>query len=229
VSESVIDRYLARRAAAKRDAGLGLERSLMSDYYDSHDKMTRLKSSRYLMDFASGGGLVDQARVAVDALSIGVSRCVTLSHPGSGFGWDTHEDNDDQQSPLWEGLFDGLSELMILLDGTPGKTAPSLADETMVIVLSEMGRTPQLNAADGKDHWPYTSVLMVGAGVAGGRVIGGFDDFYFGHLVDFGSGEKSSSGKVISSEVIGATLLTAAGIDPAAFVSGVSPLTSALS
>jgi len=228
ISESVIDRYLVRRAAAKRDAALGLERQLMNDYYDSHDKMTRLKSVRYMMDFQSGGGLPDQARVAVDALSIGLSRCVSLSHPGQLFGWDTHAQNDANQSPLWEGLFDGLNELMTLLDATPGQSAATLAEETMVVVFSEMGRTPQLNAADGKDHWPYTSVLMVGGGVAGGRVIGGFDDQYYGELVDPNSGEVTDTGQVLSSEVIGATLLAAADIDPGQFVSGVSPLMAAL-
>ena len=195
VSESVIDRYLARRAAAAKDAGLGVERSLLSAYHDSHDKMTRLKSARYLMDFGSSGGLVDQARVAVDALSIGVSRCVSLSHPTSGFGWDTHEDNDDDQSPLWEGLFDGLNELMTLLDATPGQTTPTLAGETMVVVMSEMGRTPKLNPANGKDHWPYTSILMVGAGLDGVRVIGGFDEEYYGRLVDLGTGSSPARGQ----------------------------------
>jgi hypothetical protein len=228
ISESVIDRYLTRRAAAKRDAAIGLEQDLMNDYYDSHDKMTRLKSVRYLMDFQSAGGLGDQARVAVDALSIGLSRCVSLSHPTQSFGWDTHQQNDTNQSPLWEGLFDGLNELMTLLDATPGQSAATLADETMVVVFSEMGRTPQLNAANGKDHWPYTSVLMVGGGVAGGRVIGGFDAEYYGKLVNFNSGELSDTGQVLSSEVLGATLLTAADIDPAGFVSGVSPLRAAL-
>lgn len=228
ISESIIDRFLARRAAAKLDAAAGAERRLMSDYHDSHDKMSRLKSVRYMMDFQSAGGLPDQARVAVDALSIGLSRCVSLSHPGPSFGWDTHENNDANQSPLWEGLFDGLNELMTLLDLTPGQSGATLADETMVVVLSEMGRTPQLNAARGKDHWPYTSVMMVGAGVSGGQTIGGFDEEYYGKLVDFASGEVATSGEVLSSEVLGATLLAAADIDPADFISGVNPLMAAL-
>jgi uncharacterized protein (DUF1501 family) len=228
ISESVIDRYLARRAAAKLDVAAGAERRLMSDYHDSHDKMSRLKSVRYMMDFRSSGGLPDQARVAVDALSIGLSRCVSLSHPGQSFGWDTHEDNDANQSPLWEGLFDGLNELMTLLDVTPGQNTETLAEETMVVVLSEMGRTPQLNAARGKDHWPYTSVLMVGGGLVGGRTVGGFDQEYYGSLVDFSSGDLAASGEVLSSEVIGATLLAAAGIDSSEFISGVNPLTAVL-
>ena len=229
ISESVIDRYLERRAAARFDVSKGLERSLMGDYADAHDKMTRLKSARYLMDFSSSGGLEAQSRVAVDALSNGVSRCVSLSHPAQSFGWDTHQDNDDQQSPLWEGLFEGLQELMLLLDTTPGTQGATLAEETMVVVLSEMGRTPQINAGNGKDHWPYTSALLVGAGVTGGRVVGGFDEEYFGHLIDFGSGEVSDNGQLISSEALGATLLAAADIDPGDFLSGVSPILGILS
>jgi hypothetical protein len=53
------------------------------------------------MDFSGGLDLADQASVAVDALVNGVARCVTLS-TGAAFGWDTHANNDQDQSPLWE-------------------------------------------------------------------------------------------------------------------------------
>jgi len=62
------------------------------------------------------------------------------------------------------------------LEALPAPEGGSLLDQTTVLVMSEMGRTPIHNAAIGKDHWPVTSAMLVGAGVAGGRVVGATDD-----------------------------------------------------
>jgi uncharacterized protein (DUF1501 family) len=193
------------------------------------DKVTALKGLRYTMDFSASDLIEDQARVAVDALAGGVSRCVTISYAGSqGQGWDTHAQNDDSQSPLWEELFAGLLRLMVLLQETPGTQSASLADETLVVVLSEMGRTPLLNGLLGKDHWPYTSALLVGPNLTGDRVIGGFDPAFYGLPVDPGSGDTTDSGVVFSAEALGATLLSYAGVDPDEYVSGVQPISGVL-
>ena len=51
-----------------------------------------------------------------------------------------------------------------------------LLDTTMVAAVGEFGRTPKLNAAGGRDHWPGVwSVALAGGGVRGGRVIGASD------------------------------------------------------
>lgn len=48
-----------------------------------------------------------------------------------------------------------------------------LLDETLVLAMGEMGRTPRLNANGGRDHWPGCwSIMMAGGGVRGGEVIG---------------------------------------------------------
>jgi uncharacterized protein (DUF1501 family) len=51
-----------------------------------------------------------------------------------------------------------------------------LLDETLVCFVTEFGRTPRLNAFQGRDHWTnaYT-IAMAGAGVRGGQVIGRTD------------------------------------------------------
>lgn len=47
---------------------------------------------------------------------------------------------------------------------------------TLVVATGEFGRTPRLNAAGGRDHWPGAwSAAMAGGGIAGGRVIGASD------------------------------------------------------
>jgi uncharacterized CHY-type Zn-finger protein len=52
-----------------------------------------------------------------------------------------------------------------------------LLDKTMVACLSEFGRTPKVNAAGGRDHWPNCwTVYFAGGGVKGGRIVGKSDD-----------------------------------------------------
>jgi hypothetical protein len=85
--------------------------------------------------------------------------------------WDTHSNNfailRDNKLP---GLDQTFSALMEDLHGR------GLLDETLVVVMSEMGRTPLLNAAGGRDHWTMCySVLLAGAGVRGGTVCGASD------------------------------------------------------
>lgn len=51
-----------------------------------------------------------------------------------------------------------------------------LLDETLILFLSEMGRTPQVNANGGRDHWTYCySTFLAGAGIRGGTICGASD------------------------------------------------------
>jgi len=185
----------------------------------------RRKTHRHVMDVAGGTPLTEQAAVGVDALSQGLSRCVSMSYPGAirGPGWDSHAANDDTQSQLFEDLFAGLGQLMETLRHSPGSAASTLAEETVVVVLSEMGRTPQLNATAGKDHWPYTSMMLVGPNLASDRVVGAFDEAHYGVDVDMASGDTTESGRRLSVESVGGALLALAGIDPAGQISGAEP------
>jgi hypothetical protein len=52
-----------------------------------------------------------------------------------------------------------------------------LLTDTMVLSMGEFGRTPKVNPAGGRDHWPQCwTILMAGGGVKGGQVIGASDD-----------------------------------------------------
>jgi hypothetical protein len=51
-----------------------------------------------------------------------------------------------------------------------------MLDDTMVVNLAEFGRTPKVNPAGGRDHWPQCfTVGFAGGGVKGGRAIGASD------------------------------------------------------
>jgi len=52
-----------------------------------------------------------------------------------------------------------------------------LLSKTMVLATGEFGRTPKVNPAGGRDHWPQCwTILMAGGGIKGGQVIGSSDE-----------------------------------------------------
>lgn len=160
------------------------------------------------------GGVYDQLALAVSALASGSTRCATVRYSGMcGATFDDHT-NIDQHGFHWEALFAHLDWTLSLMDATPGPSGGTLAEETVVVVISEMGRHPQLNSHGGKDHWTFTSAMLLGAGVAGGRTVGAYDASFMGEPVDLGSGEVSASGVSLTPAHLGATLLALGDVDP---------------
>lgn len=52
-----------------------------------------------------------------------------------------------------------------------------LLDKTLVASLAEFGRTPKVNSAGGRDHWPHCwTIGFAGGGVKGGRIVGKSDE-----------------------------------------------------
>jgi hypothetical protein len=91
----------------------------------------------------------------------------------AGTGWDTHWDHFPRmKDELLPGLDNTLSGLVMDLDRR------GLLDETLVVLLSEHGRTPRIASVQGggRDHWSRCySVVMAGGGIARGRVLGRSD------------------------------------------------------
>jgi uncharacterized protein (DUF1501 family) len=186
-----------------------------------------LKDLQDVINWSAGGSLAAQGNLAGQLLNLGISRTVMMNHGGSG--WDSHQNNDQTQSQSWESLFGGLLDTADRFDTLPGRNGGSLLDDTVFVVMSEMGRTPALNNGEGKDHWPYTSALVMGPGLTGGRVIGATDDFYYGERIDMESGEIDRNGQDLTVGNLGATLLAVAGVDPGDYLPGVAPVTGVLS
>jgi hypothetical protein len=117
-----------------------------------------------------------QASLAARRLVEAGSRFVTVFWDEfglAGSGWDTHwEHYPRMKNELMPGFDMALSGLIRDLDGR------GMLDETLVLVLSEHGRTPRINSArgGGRDHWSQVySILMAGGGTARGRVVGRSD------------------------------------------------------
>ena len=121
-------------------------------------------------------------------------RCVevTLS------GWDSHIANHDIHATLTSVLDPAMAALIRYL-----RDSGRLAD-TLVLWGGEFGRTPSVNPAGGRDHWPHGfSIALAGGGIQGGQVIGETDPE--------GSRLKYSKGIPIAD--IHATVLQALGIE----------------
>jgi hypothetical protein len=91
----------------------------------------------------------------------------------AGSGWDTHwEHYPRMKNELCPGFDRAFSGLISDLDSR------GLLDETLIVCISEHGRTPKLNSAKGggRDHWSRAySAVLAGGGIARGKVIGKTD------------------------------------------------------
>ena len=202
--DSYVQQVAERRLAASEH---DLQRALAESYAGSLERGAILEGLVGDISWGADASLTTQAELAVDLLRLGVSRCVTLT--SDEIDWDSHQFNDARQSALFEQLFAGLNHLMDRL------AEEGLAEDTVVVVLSEMGRTPQLNDGLGKDHWSHTSAMLVGPGITGGRVVGGYDEVFASQPVDLATGELHGKGTQLNTALLGATLLKLAGMDPA--------------
>lgn len=90
------------------------------------------------------------------------------SAAGTGtIGWDTHSDNFNAVAALSAELDAGWSTLMTDL------AQRGLLETTTIMWIGEFGRTPQINGAAGRDHFPQAwSCVLGGGGIAGGQAYG---------------------------------------------------------
>jgi hypothetical protein len=114
--------------------------------------------------------------------------------------WDTHRDNFNRlKKTLLPPMDQAVSTLLVDLDER------GMLDETLVVMMGEMGRTPTINKNNGRDHWPDVySVLMAGGGLTRGQVLGSSTR----------GGEQPGTRPVHVQEVL-ATVYQQLGIDPA--------------
>lgn len=125
---------------------------------------------------------------------------------------DQHANYADSHPQLLERGFNALGMLLSDLR----ESDPSF-ERTTVVVFSEFARTPLINGSLGRDHWFANSFLVFGGGLRRG-VFGETVEQTLGLAkVDLDSGRASDSGMVVRPEHLGATLATAAGLDPGPF------------
>jgi uncharacterized protein (DUF1501 family) len=149
---------------------------------------------------------------AVQRIETGDRLVVVNSHTTlyDGDSWDCHADGgrlnttiDDYRviAPLFDRAFAAVLDQLELR---------GLLDSTLVVAAGEFGRTLFINSRGGRDHWPGAwTVLLAGAGIRGGAVVGKTDKFG-GEPVD----------RPVSPAEFVATIYHALGVDPRPFVEG---------
>jgi hypothetical protein len=193
---------------------------LLQQAQSAVDRGSILLQQQSNVDWSSDSSFLGDCMVAVDVLDRGLSQCISIAHPAL---WDSHSNNDIYQFWLWEETFSALEQLCNQLSQRQGQNA-SLLDETTIVLFSDMGRAPQNNSDLGKDHWPYSSALVVGSKNSGGRSFGGYNSEFVGESIDLSTGLPSTSGEVITAGHFGSTLLGMMGVDWQKFVPNSLPL-----
>jgi hypothetical protein len=113
--------------------------------------------------------LSQQAEIALASFKAGV--CVSANLTIGQF--DSHANNDPDQMKLIPEFLAGIAYLF----RRAGEL--KIREQLIVVLQSEMGRTPNYNAGNGKDHWSIGSVMFLGRGIKGNRVIGATDEKQF--------------------------------------------------
>ncbi|MDA7878105.1 DUF1501 domain-containing protein [bacterium] len=113
--------------------------------------------------------LAQQAEIALASFKAGV--CVSANLSIGQF--DSHANNDVDQMKLIPEFLEGIAYVLHRAEEL------QIRDKLVVIAQSEMGRTPDYNKGNGKDHWSIGSIMFLGPGIQGNRVIGETDEKQF--------------------------------------------------
>jgi hypothetical protein len=174
--ESVTDAASQRRAQFRKFANgrfeQGRRAAETSAYAHSFDMAEQLMTRRDLFD-ESKISATDARRygthkhgrhmlLARRLLEAGVSFVEVRS-----YHWDTHSSNFDLHYTMVSGFDQPFAALVEDL------ASSGRLEHTLVIVLSEFGRTPKINVGMGRDHWPQAwSMCLAGGRIKGGSVHG---------------------------------------------------------
>ncbi len=104
----------------------------------------------------------------------------------NSYGWDTHGDHFNGTVSLVNRFDQAFAAVLEDLEAT------GQLDHTLVIAMSEFGRTPRINGHAGRDHWPEAwTIALAGCGINAGAVIGATnaqgtfvkgDEYDIGHM-----------------------------------------------
>ena len=124
-------------------------------------------------------------------------------------GFDSHSNHDAVHYPR---LMDYLAAVdNIITDAT----ARGIADNLIIVMGSDFGRTNKYNSDNGKDHWPHTSMMVWAAPqfINGNKVIGATDDLQISRRVNPSTLVLDNNGVELTPEYIHQALRNLAGID----------------
>jgi hypothetical protein len=140
-------------------------------------KVTLRNAATKLGSQGSESQLLRSGKLALEMFANGSSLCATIQ-AGRIRYWDTSHSHVYRQNAGFQNIFGDLSKI-ISHAATLG-----LQDKLLIIVASEMGKSPRFNKQQGKDPWPYTSALLWGGLLSGGTIHGRTDKYLRGLKID---------------------------------------------
>lgn len=232
-SEAIEDAYMAQRLSTLAEhASTPAEADFYSRYGTALEAQGRLQAlgSDLTLNPRYAGcerDIAADAATIFDCFERGLSRCGMIAYEGwCAEGWDNHQQIERQSLHFGE-LFRYLSRIMVDLDGRTAFEGGPLRDQVTFVVFSEMGRAPTLNLYGGKDHWTFSSAMLMGAGIRGGQALGALDEQARGGKIDLSTGQASASGVTLAAQNLGATLLALGDVDPGRYLQA-GPLTAVM-
>ncbi len=152
------------------------------------------------------------AAFAVEAFKLDLARCVSFSTTSFDTHFSNYEDHPQHQQELFN-MLAGLIDALAAADH-PTVAGHKLIDHTHILVISEFCRTPQINVAGGRDHYPNNSAVIVSPKFRGNMVFGSSDP---GQLLSNVRRFPDGMRAITPADVL-ATMLDAFGIDPRRFM-----------
>ncbi len=208
-----LDRFAHRQSLLTQfdDQRRALDRARLASYDRFQQRALALVSSettRQALDIRQeaaelrdryGRNLFGQSTLLARRLVESGARFVTVAWEAvDGYSWDSHLHSRDVENHLLPGFDRALATLVEDLDQR------GLLDETLVVALGEMGRTPKANDAWGRGHWSTLfPAVLAGGGIRGGAVYGRSD-----------KDAAYPADHPVSPEDLAATVFHALGIDP---------------
>jgi uncharacterized protein (DUF1501 family) len=128
-------------------------------------------------------------------------------------GWDTHIRNESKQGEMNGNFARFFDDYLADLHARKNRHGV-LAQQTVTVVGSELGRFPRQNDMLGKDHLPQTSFLFAGPGIRAGKSFGRTGRRMEGLGLAYRNGDLAEAGRVPFLDDVGATLLHLGGLDP---------------
>lgn len=193
----------ARLARLLRQSTLPLQTRQMQQLQTVRSEDNNLNRLVNALPERISNGLAGQAEVAVASFTSGLAVSANLSTGG----FDTHGNHDRNHTRRLTDLLAGIDHLWEQIE------ANNLQNRVTVLVGSDFGRTPFYNSNRGKDHWNVTSMMAMGAGIRGNRVVGATDANVEARPVNPQTLAPDSGGEIITPEHIHVALRDLAGIE----------------
>jgi len=181
--------------------------------FDSSESQTVMRKEHYGISDNIYGKSGEMAFIAAQALTNRISRCVTLDISPN---LDAHQKDrwtNDHGPDIQQG-FDAVALLMEDLAASPYDSTSSWLDHTTIWCFSEFGRGSLRNINGGRDHSLINGMILMGAGIRGGQVIGASSDIGMqAQAVDLATGLVHESGELLTNNHIARSLLHSIGFE----------------